>query len=582
MAETYTTIEINENVCKIAQTSRQKERIVIEHLVEIPLPSRGVDEQGETESAVNEKVQVLRKALKLEKIKPVHACLLLPKNQVTTRFITLPSSQKDEIAKMARFESERHIPFNIERHAFSHHIVKIDDIKGSEVLIAAADQAVFDETIQILNGAGIKLDSVDVSTFGLFNYFSFLQRQHVSSTTHTEESGEEHKFSIPLINIGQTTTDITIVQDQKLLFNRSCSVGLNTLIEDIQNNLPETLTVDFTFLKRIDMVELEKSLERSLGSPSTHSPASPTNEAENPETDTDSPRIEIIFEEKKNPKIEKVADIVRNWLSRLLSEIKRTYEFAKREFDCYPTRMLYLAGAGTFLPNIKQFLSINLGVETHIMNPLDHMGLARESITSKISIPSDFVELLGSALRHYIDNGIEINLIPDSYVRQTQEAQKKITLMTHGVMILAIVVFASFYVGQQISYRNRALEWYSQQNKKLKPVVDELIDKDKKLDIIRQHLHDKRSALAILESISTFEFMPDKASLRTFKYLKDGTLELTGHARSIKDMNVFQSALEETDFFASVELKQLTPTRLPGRDTEVYSFMMICQRKNSR
>lgn len=590
MAENYTVIELSESLCKIAQVVRHRNEIGIENLLCVDLPSPGTDKDStkDEKSPVIERGVALRKALKQANIKPGDVTLLLPKNLVTTRFITLPSTDKEELAKMARFEAERHIPFNVERHSISFQILNLDELKGSEVLIAASDTAVFKDSIDVLTYAGLKVGAVDVSTFGLYNYYLFMRSRgtQVIEGNPQHQEQKEANYSVPLINIGLTTTDIAIVQDGKLLFNRSCTVGIKRLLEGLNEYLPEGMMSDKKFLSQIDVIELEKSLGQIIG---IHPSSDRLQEVASvnlstDEAGTDSVDIEVVYPGSNSSdssldgsRIKSLAGVVRQWLQRLLSEIRRTYDFARREFDCYPARIIYLAGEGTALKNIQQFLDINFGVKTYIINPFEDFSVASEKVKASVHRPEEFVECLGCAVRELVDGAFKINLIPEFYIRRAEEQKRRMSFISFGTMIMAIIVLGGMYVYQQFTNQKRLLEWYTQRNKELKPIVEELQDKEKKLGIMRRHIRDKRSALAILDTISQFEFIPDKVTLTNFKYVKDESLELSGHALSIKDINLLQSALEKTGFFKKVELKQQQSTRLPGRSPSVWLFTLVCE-----
>ncbi len=489
----------------------------------------------------------------------------------------LPSTDPEEITKMARFEAGRHIPFNIERHIISHHILEVDELKGSTVLIAAADSTVFQDMIDIVNDAGLKLSAVDVSTLGLYNYYLFIRQQpsQIFSSAITEPTSE--KFSTALINIGSLTTDIVITQEGKMLFNRSCSVGLAKLYEELHSCLPAEYSANVLPLSELDVLHVQESLENLLGISSATSTNEPETNSpvENDETST----LRVEYPANKTKSIKNMVAIVQQWLQRLLLEIRRTYEFARREFDCYPAREIFLSGEGALFKNIEQFFLVNLGVKTYFLNPVQDLPLAKPDLASTITDPQIFVECLGSLLRQFTSESIKINLIPEIYVRRELAQQRRTSYLTQGTLVVAIVILTVIYLYQQITYRERLLNWYLEQNKKLSPAVAELTDKGKKLAIIQKHLRDKRSALAILDAISQFEFMPQRVSLTNFQYEKDASVQLNGHALSIPDLNLFESSLEKTGFFSSVTTKQRSTTTLPGRSQEIYAFTIVCELK---
>ncbi|MCX7765414.1 MAG: pilus assembly protein PilM [Candidatus Sumerlaeia bacterium] len=576
--ENYTAIEMTERECKIAQLTRRKEGLFIENLLHITFPVQDENpESASSHKAKAKRASTLQQAFKQARLKPGKVTLLVPKNLVTTRLVQLPSTDPDEVTKMDRFEAGRHIQFNIERHMLSHHILEVDELKGSTVLIAAADSSVFQDMIDVINDAGLKLTTVEVSTLGLYNYYLFIRRQSSQIVSSAVSEPTSDKFSTALINIGSLTTDIVITQDGKMLFNRSCSVGVAKLREELQSYLPAEYPVSSLPLSEFDILHLQQSLENLLGISST---ASPDNtETKLTEETGEASTLRVEFPSNKVINIKSMVDIVQQWLQRLLLEIRRTYEFARREFDCYPAREIFLSGEGALFKNIEQFFLVNLGVKTYFLNPIKDLPLTKPELSITVTYPQIYVECLGSLLRQFTPEAIKINLIPEIYVKRELAQQRRTSYLTQGTLIFAIIILSVIYLYQQITYRERLLNWYLEQNKKLSPAVTELTDKGKKLAIIQKHLRDKRSALAILDAISQFEFIPQRVSLTNFQYEKDASVQLNGHALSIPDLNLFESSLDKTGFFTSVTTKQRSTTTLPGRSQEIYAFTIVCELK---
>jgi Tfp pilus assembly protein PilN len=98
----------------------------------------------------------------------------------------------------------------------------------------------------------------------------------------------------------------------------------------------------------------------------------------------------------------------------------------------------------------------------------------------------------------------------------------------------------------------------------------------KKMRVIEGYVRDERNALAILDRISTFPYMPRSISLTDFKYKKGESVELSGHALSIKDLNLFIKELEETGFFKSVDIKQRPWVPLPNNRPKVLNYTLVC------
>ena len=84
------------------------------------------------------------------------------------------------------------------------------------------------------------------------------------------------------------------------------------------------------------------------------------------------------------------------------------------------------------------------------------------------------------------------------------------------------------------------------------------------------------NALAILDRISTIPYMPKKVAITQFKYTKGVSVEITGHALTIRDLNTFIEDLEKTEFFARVDIKQRPWRDLPNKRPKVLYYTLIC------
>jgi type IV pilus assembly protein PilM len=569
MANVFTSVELTPRECKVVQIARHKGAFILEKafVVDFPLTPEGKVADAAAKSAA------LRRALKDHKIASRSATLIIPKQTVTVRCVSLPSTEDAEIASMARFEAERHIPFNVERHIISYFLMKKLGISGSHVLISAVDSPVAEESINILVNAGISPDVADVSSIALYNAFLFSEPPNLEDSTFA------------LINIGFNSTDISIVSRGVLLFTRSSSLGVEKIFEHLDPAAsPPTLDQRLAELAKIDALEpqaylsqVPSSIPATLDLPSPQPDAAQSNlaspSANTIEVDRGSPHVpsdeslDASLAGSRDP-----AHPLRAWLNRLLLETKRTYDFAKREFDCPPVTLLFLSGEGTRIRNLDQYLRVNLGVEVDSLRAFEKIQLApgvNPADASIFSIP------LGGAVRDLLPSAIRINLLPPTYLTHRVATKRKQNLIVLGALGLLSFFLAVFYVAEISTNQARLLRWYKSQTTQMEPVVKTLRDKDKKLRIIRSYVHDKRSALAILNEISKLPYIPQRVAITGFNYVKGKEVEIKGHALTIKDLNTFHTALEAMNFFEKVSLIYLNPIDLHYGRPKVQSFTLL-------
>ena len=148
---------------QVAILTRRKGRPVVADLIDVHFPSVP---EGQA-VPVSAKAQALRDAVRASRWSLSAATLVLPKNIVTLRLVTLPSEKDDELAEMARFEVQKHIPFNVERHVIAHAVLSKEGVEGSRTLIVAVDQAALEEPLAICREAKIELTDARVSSLAL-------------------------------------------------------------------------------------------------------------------------------------------------------------------------------------------------------------------------------------------------------------------------------------------------------------------------------------------------------------------------------------------------------------------------------
>ena len=96
---TITAIEFTHTECRVAVAETGKGRPALLHLFSIPIPRP--DDAAER---LEKRSALLRDALKAHKVKPGPVRVLIPKNEVMARMVTLPGTTDAELRNMARFE----------------------------------------------------------------------------------------------------------------------------------------------------------------------------------------------------------------------------------------------------------------------------------------------------------------------------------------------------------------------------------------------------------------------------------------------------------------------------------------------
>ncbi|MCX7626563.1 MAG: pilus assembly protein PilM [Candidatus Sumerlaeaceae bacterium] len=542
-------IEFTEQECKVAVGDLGRAKPVIRDLFKVGLPKN-----DDVAQRVAERAKLLKEALAARKIRIRRARIVVPKNFVMVRMVTLPSTNDDELCGMARFEAERHIPFNAERHVVSHFVLNKLGVEGSQVLIAAIDRPIAQEYIDVCRGAGLVVETLGVSSLAAFNAFA-------ASTTASMEGRV-----VALLNIGQASTDLAIVNDGVLSFSRGIPVNIHKLIAEFA---AQGRAIDPQNLQDIDVLDT-RHLRRESDEAGMVSD-------EWGESTSGTIVLDAALQNAPTQQSASSRSPVSTWLLQLLKEMRRTYEFARREFNCPPITDILLCGEGALLRNLDRFFQVNFGVEAKVFSACEAYEFLPVLAKEAERLGTVYAVVLG-ALAPATPRSVLINLVPPEYVKEIETKRRRQSYITTGILVAVALVLAYVYVWDLFARQGELLEIYQQKNREMKTRVEDLEEKKKKLEIIRRYIQDKHGALDIIERISSFEFIPERVTLTRFEYRKDEAVKIEGHAKTIADINRFDAELKKTGIFESVVQDQGSnnPIRLPNRPDPVLQFQITC------
>jgi Tfp pilus assembly PilM family ATPase len=217
---------------------------VVETAVTRPIP----EPRGEEEVAA-----VLRALVAEEKVRGVELNVAVPRNEITTRVITLPSTDPREIHQMARLEVEEFVPYSSDELEVDEAILEQLPDGSSKVLVAIAHKDVVDRVVALLAKADVGPAYVGVSCFALFNAFMF--------GTKPSPTG-----AAALLDVNDFGTDILVTEGGAVSFTRgvahlrAASATPEEIAAELRNSL-ETYSRQ-TGGKTVERVLLSGAVER--------------------------------------------------------------------------------------------------------------------------------------------------------------------------------------------------------------------------------------------------------------------------------------------------------------------------------
>lgn len=142
------------------------------------------------------------------KTMPEHIMLNIPRHLVTARFLKIPSVTDEEINRIMKLESIKHLPYMDENVIYGYRVIEKMDDGYSRVMLAIAQSESVNNVIDILNKAGIKgLGFLSLSSEALYLWYMLA----------TEGREKENAM---VVNLDLGHIDINIVEEKKLVFTR--------------------------------------------------------------------------------------------------------------------------------------------------------------------------------------------------------------------------------------------------------------------------------------------------------------------------------------------------------------------------
>ncbi len=472
----------------------------------------------------------------LKRLRPAsdRPALSLPKDQAALHYVTLPSREPEELAGMARFEAERHLPFNAERHVVAHQLRQDRGVEGSEVLLAAADGPVLERVIAATRAAGILHDGISVSSACLVNALRECLGDRALERT------------LALASIGLTGTELIFLHDGRLLFSRTIPHGLRGLIRDwsaaqggagAEPDRPRLAAAG----RMIDMMDLDKQYGPEGGEAAGG---------------------------------RRAAQAVHAWAQRLILELRRSYDFARREMRCPEVQAVILTGEGAILRNLEQYLYVNLNLEVEVLNPAAVMKAGPLK-----SLPFGGLELatvFGAAIQRRLKGAYRLDLTPDGHYRAIERRRTIRRFATTGTLALIVGGLGVAALSEMRRQRAFLVAQYVEATEQMRPRVSRLREEEKKLTILRAFLDDPTSALATLDAVGGYPMMGRRVAVKSITYVKGEQIDIDGHAMQIPDLNDFAEYLRGTRLFSSVEIREQSLRRELTNRPEIYVFRLIC------
>lgn len=346
-------VDITNESIIIALLKKSKSGLELEKIVSAPTPQNAIrDGEIIDTSSIAQTIQDL---IEKNQITATKAITTVSGQAVIIRTIQFPSMSPKELKEVILHESERYIPFPIEDVNIDFQTleeVEDEGITKVEVLLVAAQKQFINSYVETFLIAGIKLVGIDIASFAV---------ARALCSSDVEALGIESP--VVLVLIRGETTDINVFDNGIPKFSRSIPIGSTTFIETIASNLNVSLEESMQLFDKVVIPIAGQNI-------------------------SDDPIVEMASNE------------IRTTLRELTTEIQRSLEYYQSQGSSR-IQQLILSGRGAKMKNLDKHLSMNLGIDVELSNPISNIQFDEEKYSAEYLMENApvFVTSIGLAKR---------------------------------------------------------------------------------------------------------------------------------------------------------------------------------------
>ncbi len=326
------------------------------------LPSESIVEGAIVRPA--DVAQTISELFTQQKLKRGRVATSVSGHAVIVRRVSMPHMSEDELRESVQWEAEEYIPFDVDDVNLDFSILDEDEeANNMDVVLVAAKRDRIDDFVSVIDQTGRDIVVIDVDAFALQNAFelSYPERQHED---------------IALLNLGASVINVAILEEGHPVFWRDITMGVRQYVAALQREF------------MLDYYDAEEVLRRAGAQAVGDEPDQIDDEIgswDSEDGDSDSEDADLsddtveakggepgIRDAAQDPRVQEVIGEVSD---RLISEIKKTFDFyhaqsMRERFDA-----IFLAGGGAHVADLTQRLEQRLATPVEQMDPLRRISI---------------------------------------------------------------------------------------------------------------------------------------------------------------------------------------------------------------
>jgi type IV pilus assembly protein PilM len=213
-------LDIGSGLVKVAVIDHAKSEPELVRVSIVPLLADAIVEGEVMDPGIV--AEAIRTALDSARVTKGEIVTAVGGRDVIIKKIQTDRAKEKDARELMRFEAEQHVPFDMESVEMDFQILDPDSTgQDMNVLLVAAKRDLIEAKMRLLADAGVTPTVVDVDAFALHNAFELNYPEAMSGVS-------------VLINIGNETTNINILDDGIPILTRDLTVGTRRFREDLQ------------------------------------------------------------------------------------------------------------------------------------------------------------------------------------------------------------------------------------------------------------------------------------------------------------------------------------------------------------
>lgn len=446
----------------------------------------------------------------------------IPCNSVAVRNINLPFSNLNKVRQVIKYEVESVFPFSLDGILVDFFLVDKKLAGGTDLLVAAAPKETVKKHLEIMEGARIEPEVVDLDSSSPFYCFE--------ATECDKRDG-----TVSIVDLGAKKTSVSIVKNGVLQFIRSIPIGGETITEAISKKF----SVD------LDTAEERKIKEGAIL----------LEDIEGEDETIEGDRGEL-----------KVSRAIVDTLNRLKKEIDLAFSFYRTLYSEEEVKEVLLTGGTSKIRNIDRYFEREFNIRTSLFNPFQYLPGSMGNIGEDEK--PIVAGALGLALRGAKRSGNRVNFRKEEYRFEKKEAdtRKSLTFIFIGLFLVFSLYIGNLFTKLYLKERRYAMlkaeirQVFTETFPDVKNIVNEVqqmkskIREEKDKDASIKGLQGGASLLDVLREVSIR--IPAGKGVRIIKMrMNKENVSIVGEADSFDTVDKMNSSLRRSKLLKEVRIK---------------------------